>query len=60
MVLQMSIKCPASGGHKHDLEGAVQWSIHLKRSSFFYLSALMVRTHEAALSGDWGTLALQK
>ena len=43
-----------------DLEAAVQWSIHLKRSTFFYLSVLMVRIHKAAPNADWETLALQK
>ena len=42
--LQMSIKCPTSGGQTHDEEADVQRTFHLERSSFFYLPALMVRT----------------
>ena len=41
---QMSIKRPTSGGQMHDQEAAVLQTFHLERSSFFYLSALMVRT----------------
>ena len=35
---------PISGGQTCDQEAAVQWTFHLERSSFFYLSVLMVRT----------------
>ena len=38
--LQMSIKPSIPGGQ----EAAVQRTFHLERSSFFYLSVLMVRT----------------
>ena len=41
---QMSIKRPTSGGQTRDQEAAVQRTFHLERSSFFYLSVLMVRT----------------
>ena len=40
---QMSIKRPTSGGQAHAQEAAVQQIFHLERSSFFYISALMVR-----------------
>ena len=40
----MSIKRPTSGGQTRDEEAAVQQTFHLERSSFFYLSLLMVRT----------------
>ena len=40
---QMSIKRPTSGGQTRDQEAAVQQTFHLERSSFFYLSLLMVR-----------------
>ena len=41
---QMSIQCPNSGGQTCDQEAAVQQTFHLKRSNFFYLSVLVVRT----------------
>ena len=41
---QMSIKRPTSGGQTRDQEAAVPRTFHLERSSFFYLSVLMVRT----------------
>ena len=41
---QMSIKRPTSGGQTRDQEAAVQRTLHLERSSFSYLSVLMVRT----------------
>ena len=41
---QMPIKHPTSRGQVHDQEVAVQWTFHLVRSSFLYLSALMLRT----------------
>ena len=41
---QMSIKRPTSGGQTRDREAAVQRNFHFERSSFFYLSVLMVRT----------------
>ena len=41
---QMSIKRPTSGGQTRDQEAAVRRTFHLERSSFFYLSVLMVRT----------------
>ena len=41
---QMSIMRPTSGGQTRNQEAAVQWTFHLERSSFFYLSVLMVRT----------------
>ena len=41
---QMSIERPTSGGQTCDEEAAVQRTFHLERSSFFYLSVLMVRT----------------
>ena len=41
---QMSIKRPISGGQTRNQEAAVQRTFHLERSSFFYLSLLMVRT----------------
>ena len=41
---QMLIKHPIPEG-KRDQEAAVQRIFYLVRSSFFYLSALMVRTH---------------
>lgn len=34
-----------SGGQTHNLEAAVQWTVHLERSTFICFSALMVRTH---------------
>ena len=40
--LQMSIKRPTSGGQTHNQEAAVQRTIDIQRSSFFYLSALDV------------------
>ena len=43
-VFQMSIKHPTSGGQTHNQEAAVQWTFHLERSSFSYVSVLMVRT----------------
>ena len=45
---QMPIKRPTSGGQVRDQEAAVQQTFHLERSSFFYLSALMVRTECSA------------
>ena len=45
---QMSIKHPTSGGQARAQEAAVQQIFHLERSSFFYLSALMVRTQRSA------------
>ena len=39
---QMPIKYPTSGGQVCDQEAAVQQTLHLERSSFLYLSALMV------------------
>ena len=45
---QMPIKRPTSGGQAHGQEAAVQQTFHLVRSSFFYLSALMVRTECSA------------
>ena len=45
---QMSIKRPTSGGQARAQEAAVQQIFHLGRSSFFYLSALMVRTRRSA------------
>ena len=39
----MSIKRPTSEGEVHAQEAAVQQIFHFERSSFFYLSALMVR-----------------
>ena len=45
---QMSIKHPTSGGQACDQEAAVQWTFHLEKSSFFYLSTLMVRTQCSA------------
>ena len=44
---QMSIKRPTSGGQARTQEAAVQQIFHLERSSFFYLSALMVRTQRS-------------
>ena len=41
---QMSIKRPTSGGQTRNQEAAVQRTFHLERSSFFYVSVLMVRT----------------
>ena len=35
---QMSIKRPISGGQMRNQEAAIQWTLHLERSSFFYLS----------------------
>ena len=56
---QMSIRRPTFGGQMRDQEAAIQQTFHLERSSFFYLSALMVRTrllactlHTAALNTD--------
>ena len=43
----MSIKHPTSGGQACDQEAAVQRTFHFVRSSFFYLSALMVRTQHS-------------
>ena len=40
---QMSIKRPTSGGQTYNQEAAVQQTFYL-RTSFFYLSALTVRT----------------
>ena len=37
------MKCPTSGGHTHNQEVAAQWTSHLKVTSCFYLSALMIR-----------------
>ena len=51
----MSVKRPTSGGQTCDQEAAVQQTFHLERSSFFYLSILMVSTflpHTAALNTD--------
>ena len=45
---QMSIKHPTSGGQAHAQEAAVQQIFHLERSSFFYISALMVRIQRNA------------
>ena len=45
---QMSIKRSTSGGQACAQEAAVQQIFHLERSSFFYLSALMVRTQHSA------------
>ena len=45
---QMSIKHPTSGGQTRNQEAAVQQIFHLEKSSFFYLSALMVRTQCSA------------
>ena len=45
---QMSIKRPTSGRQARAQEAAVQQIFHLERSSFFYLSALMVRTQRSA------------
>ena len=45
---QMSIKRPTSGGQARAQEAGVQQIFHLERSSFFYLSALMVRTQHSA------------
>ena len=45
---QMSIKRPTSGGQTRAQEAAVQKIFHLERSSFFYLSALLVRTQRSA------------
>jgi len=44
----MSIKLPTSGGQVRDQEAAVQRIFHLVRSSFLYLSALVVRTQCSA------------
>ena len=45
---QMSIKRPTSKGQTRDQEAAVQRTFHLERSSFFYISVLMVRTRCSA------------
>ena len=42
--IKMSYKCPTSGEQTSDEEAAVQQSLHFKKSSFFYLSVLAVRT----------------
>ena len=34
-----------SGGQTHNLEAAIQWTVHLERSTFICFSALMVHTH---------------
>ena len=47
---QMSIKHHTSGGQMRNQEAAVQWTFHLERSSFYYHSALMVRTQCKAYS----------
>ena len=66
---QISIKCPTSGGQMRDQEAAVQQIFHLERSSFFYLSAPIVKTRCSAslpvfsIQLHWThtpTLALQK
>ena len=44
------IKRPTFGGQTRDQEAAVQQTFHLERSSFFYLSVLMVRLN-VALTG---------
>ena len=64
------INHPTSRGQEHDQEAAVQWTFHLERNSFFYLSALMVRiqcrltslyyAHGCAKHRSILTLALQK
>ena len=51
--LQMSIKCPTSGGQTsggqtsggqtRNQEAAIQQTFHLERSSFFYLSVIVIR-----------------
>ena len=43
----MSAKRPTSRGQTRGQEAAVQRTFHLERSSFFYLSALMVRTQRS-------------
>ena len=50
--LQMSIKRSISGGQTHNQETTVQWTIHFKRNSFFYPSALMVRIRCSASMPD--------
>ena len=45
---QMPIKHPTSRGQVHNLEAAIQQTFHFERNSFFYLSALMVRTQCSA------------
>ena len=41
--LQMSIKCPTSGGQTRNQEAAVQQTFHLERSNFFHLSVIVIR-----------------
>ena len=48
----MSIKRSISGGQTHNQETTVQWTIHFKRNSFFYPSALMVRIRCSASMPD--------
>ena len=45
---QISINHPTFRGQMHDQGAAVQWTLHLQRSSLFYLSALVVRTQCSA------------
>ena len=44
---QMAIKHPTAGGQARAQEADVQQIFHLERSSFFYLSGLMVRTQRS-------------
>ena len=46
----MSVKRPTSGRQTHDQAAAVQRTFHLERSSFVYLSVLMIRTGCSALA----------
>ena len=46
--LQMSIKHSTYVGQMCDQEAAAQWTFHFKRSSFFYLLALMGGTQCSA------------
>ena len=55
---QMSVKRPISGGQARTQEAAVQQIFHLERSSFFDLSALMVRTQHRLLACIMHTDAL--
>ena len=44
MISKINVKHPTSGEHACDQEATVQRALNFERSSFFYLSTVIVRT----------------
>ena len=49
-MVSKALKRPTSGGQARDQEAAVQWTSHLERSSFLFLSTLMVQGLKVAFT----------